>query len=167
MSRISLPASFYSHPFAQLAKREKAARVRVRLLGMSLLQENKSLTEVGKLLKVRRMTVGEWLGRFLSEGFAGLHDIPRSGRHHFLSASQRQALIELISAEQGSRPGGRLRGSDITALIEREFGVSYANGSIYRVLKHLGMSWISARSQHPKANQEKQAAFKKTLENLS
>ena len=55
----------------------------------------------------------------------------------------------------------------ITALIEREFGVSYANGSIYRVLKHLGMSWISARSQHPKANQEKQAAFKKTLENLS
>ncbi|WP_227678334.1 helix-turn-helix domain-containing protein [Psychrobacter faecalis] len=34
---------------------------------------------------------------------------------------------------------------------------------MYELLKRIDMSWISARSQHPKADPQAQDAFKKTL----
>lgn len=41
--------------------------------------------------------------------------------------------------------------------------MDYHRDTIYRVLKRLGMSWMTGRSQHPKADPEKQNDLKKTL----
>ncbi|MFI0435987.1 MAG: winged helix-turn-helix domain-containing protein [Parachlamydiaceae bacterium] len=38
-----------------------------------------------------------------------------------------------------------------------------SNGSLYRLLHRAGLSWMTGRSQHPKADLERQEAFKKTL----
>lgn len=54
-------------------------------------------------------------------------------------------------------------GEDIVLLAKEHFDVDYHPDAIYAVLKRLGMSWITGRSQHPKADTEKQADFKKTL----
>lgn len=59
------------------------------------------------------------------------------------------------------KQGGRLTGEDIVLLAKEHYGVDYHSDAIYHVLKRLGMSWITGRSQHPKADPEKQTDFKK------
>lgn len=41
--------------------------------------------------------------------------------------------------------------------------MDYALSGVYRVMHRAGLSWITARSQHSKANPALQQAFKKTL----
>ncbi|HAS8349284.1 TPA: winged helix-turn-helix domain-containing protein, partial [Vibrio vulnificus] len=46
--------------------------------------------------------------------------------------------------------GGRLTGNDIHAYIVNEFGKHYHPDSIYYLLNHMGFSWITSRSKHPR-----------------
>ncbi|WP_254618939.1 helix-turn-helix domain-containing protein, partial [Vibrio metschnikovii] len=41
-------------------------------------------------------------------------------------------------------------GNDIHAYIVNEFGKYYHPDSIYYLLNHMGFSWITSRSKHPK-----------------
>ena len=59
--------------------------------------------------------------------------------------------------------GGRLRVEDIAELLRKHYGVEYHPDAIYNLLQRIGMSWISGRSRHPKADIKKQEAFKKNL----
>ena len=59
--------------------------------------------------------------------------------------------------------GGRLRGEDIIQLVKDEWGVEYTLSGIYRLMKAIGMSWVSTRSKHPKQDEQAQQQFKKTL----
>jgi transposase len=47
--------------------------------------------------------------------------------------------------------------------VEKQYGIKYSLSGMYDVLSRMRMSWVSARSIHPKTNIEKQEAFKKTL----
>ncbi|HBH7894149.1 TPA: winged helix-turn-helix domain-containing protein [Vibrio vulnificus] len=57
--------------------------------------------------------------------------------------------------------GGRLTGNDIHAYIVNEFGKHYHPDSIYYLLNHMGFSWITSRSKHPRQSQQIQDDFKK------
>ena len=68
---------------------------------------------------------------------------------------------------QENRTGGRIRAKDVHEMIKRTYGKSLSNGSLYRLLHRVGLSWITGRSIHPKADIEKQIDFKKNSKKKS
>ncbi|MEI8632093.1 winged helix-turn-helix domain-containing protein [Vibrio sp. PP-XX7] len=72
-----------------------------------------------------------------------------------------QQLSQYIKDKAHNTQGGRLTGADIHAYIVKEFGKHYHPDSIYYLLDHMGFSWITSRSKHPRQSQEAQDDFKK------
>jgi transposase len=134
-----------------------------RLMILAYLKEGKTHCETAKLLYISSQKVSAWLKRFRQDGLEGLKDKPRSGRPRLLDSGAHETLKEKIEQSQAALSGGRLRGEDIIQLIKDEWGVSYSQSGIYYLMKDIGMSWISARSKHPKQDEDAQATFKKTL----
>ncbi|ABX48027.1 ISSod10, transposase OrfA [Shewanella baltica OS195] len=50
---------------------------------------------------------------------------------------------------------------DVGHYIQTEFGVTFKQANIYRLLHQLGFSWMTTRSRHPKQSEAAQEAFKK------
>lgn len=163
MRAIHFTDAFLNEDFMGLSKREADARMRVRLIGLHHLQESKNYTQVSELMCVRRHTVKDWHQRYEAEGLSGLHDKPGRGPKCRLTLEEQQSLVDDVLACQQARVGGRLNVHDIKALVEANYKQTYSSAGTYVILKRIGMSWITSRSQHPKADEAKQAAFKKTL----
>jgi transposase len=136
--------------------------MKMRLLALAHFKEGRSRTQIAKYLKVSRTSVNRWVSVFLQDGLAGLQEKPRSGRPALLTDEQRIQLSEYINEQANSPTGGRLIGSDIHAYIVEHFDKHYHPDSIYSLLKHMGFSWITSRSKHPKQSQKIQDDFKKT-----
>lgn len=148
--------------FAKLSKKEQHPQKRVRLLALAQLKSGKGIGEVAKGINVHRHTVGNWYARYKKFGLAGLDNLPRSGRKPKLPKEREEEFIQRIEDLQRSKKGGRITGYDILEIAHNEFKANYADDYIYTVLNRLNMSWVTSRSQHPKANEEKQSTFKKT-----
>ena len=105
--------------------------------------------------------------RPFGNGFSGTKrgGLPRCptnrGRKSLLTLAQEASLREEVIKLQDARSGGRITGEDITKHIENLWGVRFAEGSIYTVLKRLDLVWITARSRHPKSDPKAQEVFKK------
>ena len=56
----------------------------------------------------------------------------------------------------------RWRRVDLQTVIKQRFEVDYHERTVGKVLHRLGFSHVSTRARHPKADQERQEAFKKT-----
>jgi transposase len=54
------------------------------------------------------------------------------------------------------------RTRDLCDVVERRFGVRYAETGMLRLLKSLDLSWQKARPVHPEADPGAQERFKKT-----
>jgi transposase len=159
-----LPAELYSHDFAQLARKEKDARIRIRLLGLAHLREGKSYTEVAQILKVHVISPRRWVQRLSEGGLPNLHEKSGRGRKRILSKAAEVQLIEGVETLQACRSGGVLIARDIQVFLKEQLGADYALSSVYTVLHRAKLSWITGRSQSPHANVEEQEAFKKTFE---
>lgn len=48
---------------------------------------------------------------------------------------------------------------DVGHYIQTEFGVTFKQANIYRLLHQLGFSWMTTRSRHPKQSEAAQEAF--------
>jgi transposase len=147
--------------FFQLAKRESNSRIRIRLLALGHLRAGKTKLEVINMFRIVFPTLREWLLRFIAEGVDGLRDKQGRGRKRKLSAEQEEDFRQQIERLQESREGGRVRGQDIQVLLKEKFCVDHALPSVYHVLERCGLSWISARSKHPKSDSVAQEDFKK------
>jgi transposase len=158
-----LPKELFKHDFVKLARKEKNARVKIRLLGLAHLQDGRSYKEVAELLKIEVSAPKRWIKRLAQGGVDNLQEQPGRGRRRWLSITQEQKFYKAVQALQGKRKGGRSRGKDIQNLLKEKFKINYAASSIYQVLHRCGLSWITGRSQHSKGNIEVQEAFKKTL----
>ena len=154
--------SLGDYDFASLSKSAPSRNNYQRLMILAYLKESKTQVETARLLYISPQTVAYWLRRFAKEGLSGLEDKPRTGRPRILDASQHDLLKEKIEAAQSQLSGGRLNGRDIVQLIKDEWGAEYTLSGLYALLDHIGMSWISARSKHPKQDEEAQLTFKKT-----
>jgi transposase len=119
-----------------------------------------SKSQISGLLFVSTDQVYYWLERFHEEGIEGLSNRVKSGRPRVLDSSHHEKLKQKIETAPS---GGRLRGEDIIQLIKDEWDVEYSLSGIYALMKDIDMSWISARSKHPKQDEEAQQTFKKTL----
>ena len=152
-----------AHDFGALSKTERSPRARTRLLvlhqfsiGLSyqLIAENNALS-VTTTLRIRR--------DYWREGLSSIYDKPRSGRRSKLPPEHYESFKMRIVQSQLEKKGGRLRGEDIAETLRKHYGVEYHPDAIYNLLQRIGMSWISGRSRHPKADIKKQEAFKKNL----
>jgi transposase len=126
--------------------------------------EGMSRAEAARLAGMERQALRDAVVRYNAEGLDGLHDRPRSGPGEKLDEGQQAALVALILAgPDRQRDGtGVFRLKDLVALVERRFGVRYSMSGMFDLLRRLGISWMSARPQHPRADEKAQQAFKKT-----
>ena len=144
-----------------LVKSEKSARKRMRYLALLHFTEGHSRTAIASMLKVSRTSVNKWVTTYLSQGLSGLDDKPNPGRPPLLSLAQQASLKAFVQQRSLSEQGGRLMAKDLNHFIQSEFGVTFKQANIYRLLHQLGFSWITTRSRHPKQSEAVQEAFKK------
>lgn len=158
-----LPVTIHDYNFETLIKSERDPNAKLRMLGMSHLQEGATITSTAKMLKVREGTVRDWVKSFAKYGLEGLYDKHRSGRKTRLEPENINSLISDIQTLQKERKGGRVKGLDIIELIERKYNVTYSLNGVYVLLHRIGLSWVSARSKHPRSKMEDQELFKKNF----
>ena len=105
-------------------------------------EQGETQSAVARQVRVVRQTVARWVKQCRSQGKASLKKAGRAGRKPRLSPKDRQRLEELL-----------LRGPErlgyetplwtcprVADLIEREFGVHYHPGHVWKVLIALGWS---------------------------
>lgn len=161
--KIRARACLQGHDFKKYIRNEASADVRMRLLGLSHVQEGKSCRETSRMVKVHENTVQDWVQRFKKGGLEGLQTQPGQGAHKRINKEDMPRIKEGILALQATRAGGRMRGQDVQKYLLDEWNVAYKLSAIYNLLKDLRIVWISARSKHPASNIAEQNAFKKTL----
>ena len=154
--------SLDDYDFGELAKTESNARARTRLYILHQYRLGKHSFEIAKNLSINIETARRTRRRYQASGLDSLYDKPRSGRNSKLAPEHIEAFKQLIVDSQAKRGGGRLTGQDIQKLAHEHYQASYSVNGIYELLARIGMSWISARSQHPQADINAQEAFKKT-----
>src|SRR5438270_10194025 len=148
--------------FAQRAKDAAQAR---RLLAIAAVLEGAS-REAAKIGGMDRQTLRDWVIRFNEQGVDGLINIPSPGVPPKLGKKHRAFLTRLV--EEGPIPAVhgvvRWRACDLIMRLHEEFGISVSDDTIYRALKDLGFSHVSARPRAYKQDADAIAAFKKTSE---
>jgi len=153
--------------FFLLAKTEKSARARIRFLALGHLQSGKTKNQVAHMFQISLTALRKWLLRFLSGGIDGLREKPGRGRKRKLPLEKEEEFRRQVEQLQENREGGRIRGQDVQVLLKKTFCIDHALPSVYHVLERCGLSWISARSKHPKSNLEMQEEFKKNSKKKS
>ena len=151
------------HDFFALSKTEPNPRSRTRLLVLAQLAQGRTPAEVAVSFDLHPITVRSLLTRFHQDGLSVIHDREGRGRHTKLPESQHESAKQAILKAQADLGGGRLTALHIQALLKKDYAVEYTHNSVYGLLHRLGLSWISARSSHPKRNQHVQDEYKKNL----
>lgn len=145
----------------RLFQRERDARLAKRL--WVVWQARIGLTEpqITASAGLSRRQVQEWVRRYNLEGLAGLRDRPGRGRKPILSPEEKQQLSTRV--EEGPREDDvcSLRGLDVQAFIEQQFGKRMSLAAVYLLLHELGYSWLVPRPKHRKSDPAAVEAFKK------
>lgn len=113
-----------------------------RFQAIRLLDDGVNQTDIAHRLKVSRSTVVRWVNRYRHQGREALQKTGRAGRKPRMDAAQSQRLEERL------RQGPERLGYEtplwtcprVADLIEREFGVRYHPGHVWKVLVNLGWS---------------------------
>jgi transposase len=155
-------SKMYWHDFVKLYRKEKNARVKIRFLGLFHLQQGRSYKEVAQILQVEATAPQRWVKRLARGGIAALQEQPGRGRKRKLKLESQEQFCEAVEQLQEQRQGGRARARDVQELLKEKFKADYALSGVYHVLHRSGLSWITARSKHPKADIILQETFKKT-----
>jgi transposase len=115
---------------------------RRRLRAVRLLNQGLTESEVARRLKVSHTSVNRWAGVLARQGTSGLKRARRAGRSPRLRAENLKRL------EQGLLKGPKALGYEtplwtlwrVGHLIEKEFGVRYYNGHVWKILRQLQWS---------------------------
>jgi putative transposase len=107
----------------------------------------------------------DWVIRFNAQGPDGLINKPSPGGPSKLTHEHKAFLARIV--EDGPMPAidgvVRWRACDLIQRLYEEFGISVSDDTVYRALKELGFSHISARPRSYQQAAEEIAAFKKTF----
>jgi transposase len=148
--------------FARRAKDGAQAR---RLLALAAVLDGASREEAAKIGGMDRQTLRDWVIRYNEQGPDGLINIPSPGAPPKLDDTHKAFLRRLV--DEGPIPAihgvVRWRACDLIMRLHDEFGLSVSDDTIYRALKDLGFSHVSARPKAYKQDADAIAAFKKTL----
>jgi len=123
-----------------LVKKEKNARMKLKLLAIIHFNEGKSRYQIAQYLKVSRTSVNGWISKYLTNGLAGLIDKKHPGRPAALNLDQLIKLKGYLNQSIDRADNAQLSGGDIQAYILKTFGVEYEKSAVYRLLNRLGYS---------------------------
>lgn len=118
----------------------EALEVRRRIAG-KLLQEGKGIREVARLVGASPSSVCRWNKALQQGGMEALKAKPHPGRPPRLTPQQKQELEGILL--KGPQPSGFPTDlwtlPRVAKVIERNFGVKYHPGHVWRILR--GMGW--------------------------
>jgi len=134
---------------------ERNALQRDRYRAVLLALEGGEAAGIGKALGRARRSVQDWVYAYRDGGIENLRPKPRPGRPTKLPRDREAELMARLDA--GPRPsadGGvcTLRGRDVVAILEREFGVRYSLDGAYDLLERLGYSCLTPRPLHERSD---------------
>ena len=162
---VPVRAGYTAGEVRRFAKRAKDAAQARRLLAIAAVLDGASREEAAKIGGMDRQTLRDWVIRFNEQGPEGLINIPSPGVPPKLNARHRAFLARTV--EEGPVPAihgvVRWRACDLIMRLYEEFALSVSDDTIYRVLKDLGYSHVSARPKAYKQDPDAMSAFKKTL----
>ena len=161
---IAVRRDYTAGEVRRIAKRAKDAAQARRLLAIAAVLDGASREEAAKIGGMDRQTLRDWVIRFNERGSDGLINIPSPGVPPKLDDAHKTFLARIVA--EGSIPAVhgvvRWRACDLIMRLHEEFGLSVSDDTIYRVLKKLGFSHVSARPKAYQQDAETMAAFKKT-----
>ena len=161
---IAVRTDYTAGEVRRFAKRAKDGGQARRLLAIAAVLDGASREDAAKVGGMDRQTLRDWVLRFNKQ--AG-----RSHQHSFTgrAAQARQKAQGLFGPACGGGPDPavhgvvRWRACDLIMRLHEEFGISVSDDTIYRTLKDLGFSHVSARPKAYKQDPDAMEAFKKTL----
>lgn len=137
---------------------EADGKRRMRLQGLWLLREGKSVDGVAAAVGVHRRTVERWIDWYRHEGGVGgllAHRQGGVGQRSRLTPEQREQLTEAVAT-------GRFRtAAEVGTWIAATFAVSYRPGGIQDLLSRLRCHPKVPRPLHELADLDAQAAWKR------
>jgi transposase len=162
---IAVRTDYSSKELRRLAARVKDAGQARRLLAIAAVLDGGSREEAANIGGMDRQTLRDWVIRFNEQGPDGLINKSSPGAPGKLSAEHKAFLVRLV--EEGPIPAVdgvvRWRACDLIMRLYEEFGISVSDDTVYRALKELGFSHVSARPKAYKQDPDAVAAFKKTF----
>src|ERR1700749_3052751 len=162
---IAVRTDYTADEVRRLAKRVKDAAQTRRLLAIAAVLDGASRTEAARIGGMDRQTLRDWVIRFNDQGPDGLINIPSPGLPPKLNTMHRAFLARIVS--EGPIPAihgvVRWRACDLIMRLYEEFALSVSDDTIYRAMKELGFSHVSARPKAYKQDAEAMDAFKKRM----
>jgi transposase len=161
---IAVRTDFTAGEVRRFAKRAKDAAQARRLLAIAAVLDGACREDAAKIGGMDRQTLRDWVIRFNEQGPDGLISIPSPGAPPKLGKKHRAFLARLV--DDGPIPAVhgvvRWRACDLIMQLHEEFRISVSDDTVYRALKGLGFSHVSARPRAYKQDPEDMEAFKKT-----
>jgi transposase len=147
-----------------LAKQAKDAAQARRLLAIAAVLDGSSWAEAATNAGMDRQTLRDWVIRFNEQGPDGLVNIPSPGAPPKLNDTHKAFLARIV--HKGPIPAihgvVRWRACDLIMRLHEAFGLSVSDDTVYRALKDLCFSHVSARPRAYKQDAEAMETFKKT-----
>jgi len=161
---IAVKTDYSSAEVRRLAKRTKDAAQARRLLAIAAILDGASREEAAKTGGMDRQTLRDWVVRFNEQGPDGLINIPSPGAPAKLDEEHKAFLARIV--DEGPTPAihgvVRWRACDLIMRLYEEFALSVSDDTIYRAMKELGFSHVSARPKAYKQDAAAMEAFEKT-----
>ena len=147
------------------AGRVKDGKVSRRMLAIALVLEGSCRKAAAESCGMDRQTLRDWVHRYNAEGIEGLSNRSGGGVKPRLSCDQMEQLSNWVEAGPYPELDGvvRWRRADLARRIDEEFDIKLHERTVSSDLAKLGFRRLSVRPEHPKADAEAQAAFKKTF----
>lgn len=145
----------------RLARREKNAEQKDRLMAAALAVEQVQTAEIQRVLNRSRGFVQRWAYAYREHGIEALKDKPRGGSVGRISGDNALRLKARIDA--GPTPADKvctLRGKDVQRIAKEELGADVSLSSVYRLLHKMGYSCLAPRPRHEKQDLEAQRKFR-------
>ena len=163
---LPVRSDYTSGALRRFAKRAKDAGQARRLLAIAAVIDGASREEAAKAGGMDRQTLRDWVMRFNELGPEGLINRPSPGGPAKLTPEHKTYLARLV--DEGPMPAVdgvvRWRACDLVMRLYEEFGISVSDDTVYRALKELGFSHVSARPKAYKQDPEAIEIFKKTFQ---
>lgn len=134
----------------ELQRAEKLGNLRLYKIARALLllEENRPVSGVARLLHVSSRTLYDWVDRFILQRFSWLSSLHFRGRGRKpkLTGKQKDALHEIIvqGPEKAGYDCGAWNSPMIAQLIQQRFNVTYNPRYLCALLRDLGLSYQKA-----------------------
>ncbi len=138
---VSERESGYVVELTRRARSELKALQRDRYRAVLLALEGKEAIEIAQALGCSRRSVQDWVYWYRDGGIDNLVPGKSTGRPTKLPGGREAQLLARLDAGPQPEDGVcTLRGNDVVAILEREFGVKYSLDGAYDLLERLGYS---------------------------